>query len=77
MKLDESDFPFEPWLKWEDRGRQPLDPSKGGLYLWGHFRNGPPSDPPLAEGLPVEVIYVGNAKDLRQRPLTGHHKVQR
>jgi hypothetical protein len=48
------------------------------VYLFAHCPSGRPPEIPLAEALPREVVYIGEAKDLNQRPLTGtHHRVDR
>jgi hypothetical protein len=45
------------------------------VYVFGFFRS-PPPGPPTPENLPIEVIYVGDAKNLNSRPLREpHHKV--
>lgn len=60
-------------MRWADRSS--LRRSDGpwlGLYLWARFEAGPSPSIPYPE-LPEEVVYVGETKNLDQRPLAGRH----
>jgi hypothetical protein len=74
------DLSFEAWTSWARCGEMRTLEPFGGVYLFAYFNSPPPPqtapDPQL---LPFEVIYVGDAKDLNNRPLAdpGHKVVQR
>jgi hypothetical protein len=75
MKDDPLKLTFTPWTRWRDRLSLVTHPSQGGVYVFGLFRS-PPPGPPSADNLPLEVIYVGDARNLNHRPLTErHHKI--
>ena len=68
---------FSEWVSWSDRSS--LLRSDGpwlGVYLWAHFKR-PLSQPTKPyPNLPSQVIYVGETKDIDQRPLTReHHRI--
>jgi hypothetical protein len=70
-----ADLEFGPWTPWSQRSTLRSEPPRAGVYLFAHFRSAP-SGPPSPERLPTEVIYVGEAKSLNHRPLSGrHHRV--
>ena len=66
---------FGEWVTWNDRS--PLPARQGGLYLFGCFRSGRPGSAPNPSRPSPEVIYVGEAKNLNERPLKQHPYVQR
>jgi hypothetical protein len=48
------------------------------VYLFAHCPSGHPPKIPRADRLPEEVVYVGDAKNLNARPLSGeHHRIKR
>ena len=65
---------FSRWVPWTHRS----DLIRGGgpwlgVYLWGRFQQPPsPSVKPYPK-LPKHVIYVGETKNVNQRPLTREH----
>lgn len=75
MNKDLDELKFSPWEAWATRSSLRLTPPRAGVYLFGFFRS-PPVDPPTPGNLPLEVIYVGDAKNLNVRPLSEpRHKV--
>jgi hypothetical protein len=63
-----------PWIRRTDLLRR--DGPWLGVYLWGHFRRPPSRSVKPYPDLPRQVIYVGEAKDIDRRPLTGmHHRL--
>ena len=76
--LEDLEIFFEKWRNWERRRDPPVDPTCGGVYLLAYCSTGKPPEVSSIDSLPVEVIYVGDAKDLNKRPLTGrHHRIER
>ena len=68
---------FCRWMPWA--GRSSLLQDDGpwlGVYLWARFHRAPsPSANPYPK-LPRQVIYIGEAKNIDRRPLTGvHHRL--
>ncbi len=64
---------FKPWRPFVGRSSPRVDPAWGGVYLWAYCASGEPPEIPTPDTLPFEVIYIGVAKDLNKRPLTGQH----
>lgn len=78
MSTEEPVITFGRWMKWDARRPSKGEMPEGGVYLFAHFAGEPPAEPPKADKLPYEVIYVGDAKDLGKRPRSGvHHKIER
>lgn len=78
MPTAEPTIEFGHWVRWKDRKSVAGDQPKGGVYLFGYFVGDQPADVPKLDDLPYEVIYVGDAKNLTHRPLSGvHHKISR
>jgi hypothetical protein len=76
--VEEPVITFQPWRRWKERSDSPVLPPCGGVYLFAHSNSGQPPQPPTLQSLPFEVVYVGDAKDLGKRPLTGrHHRIER
>ena len=76
MPTVEPTIEFGHWVRWKYRKSAAGDQRKGGVYLFGYFVGDPPADVPKPDDLPYEVIYVGDAKNLTHRPLSGvHHKI--
>ena len=71
MKVSELELCFGSWTSWKER--RPTPTPLGGVYLLGYFTSPPPLTPLDPERLPYRVIYVGDAKNLNSRPLTGSH----
>ena|SRR2546425_12096052 len=72
------DITFGPWTKWTDRGTSRTDTAHGGVYLFAYCPAVRPPAVPTVDQLPQEVVYVGDAKNLNRRPLSGvHHRLQR
>jgi hypothetical protein len=44
-----------------------------GVYLWGRFQRPPSKNLIPYPTVPAQVIYVGEAKSIDRRPLTGNH----
>src|SRR5262245_26357589 len=62
---------FSEWRQWG----APLvrfKPAEGGVYLLAHSRSGTAPARATLESLPIEVVYVGNTKDLNTRPSHDH-----
>jgi hypothetical protein len=75
MKDGHIEITFGTWTRWKDRPSLRLTSPKAGVYLFGFFRS-PPPNPPTPDSLPFELIYVGDAKNLNNRPLSEpHHKI--
>ena len=75
--IPETQVAFTPWRPWRTRSKPIISPSCGGVYLVAHCHSGKPPEIPTPDNLPVEVVYIGEAKDLNSRPLTGpHSKIQ-
>jgi hypothetical protein len=69
---DISKAKFCEWVHWRDRSDLLRDDGPWlGVYLWGRFRR-PPSVKPYPP-LPRQVIYIGEAKNIDRRPLSGEH----
>jgi len=63
-----------PWNRRPDLLRR--DGPWLGVYVWAHFRRPPSHLVKPYPNLPRQVIYVGEAKDIDRRPLTGaHHRL--
>ena len=78
MPAAEPIIEFGPWCPWKDRNTLHLPKARGGVYLLGHFIELPLSRRPSPDRLEYQVVYVGDAKDLNKRPLSGvHHKIER
>jgi hypothetical protein len=73
VSTDEREIRFEPWRRFDGRSNPPISPPFGGVYLWADCASGTPPEIPTPDTLPFEVVYVGVAKDLNNRPLTGQH----
>lgn len=73
MSISEFELSFGPWAPWRDRRTLRTPVPYGGVYLLACFSSLRPLDPPNPESLPYEVVYVGDAKNLNNRPLTGPH----
>ena len=69
---------FSEWVPWHDRARLKRAGRRWlGVYLWGHFRQEPPSGTRPYPNWPEELIYAGETKDLDARPLGSrrHHRI--
>jgi hypothetical protein len=78
LRSSEKDVVFGPWRRWAQRNTPSVVPACGGVYLLGYKWDAPPPHVTSTEDLPLEVVYVGDAKNLTNRPLTGrHHRVER
>lgn len=66
---------FGRWRKWLEV--EPLARRVGGVYLLGHFPEGPSTAVPHHDALPRGVVYVGQSKDLNRRPLSSHPREAR
>lgn len=65
---------FSEWVPWGDRARlRRKDGPWLGVYLWAHFRRPPRAAELPYPDLPHQLVYVGESKDLDQRPLAGRH----
>jgi hypothetical protein len=77
-KCDEKALRFQPWRNWNARSTPPFTGRFGGLYLLACYSSSPPQRPPTVTNVPREVIYVGDAKNLAERPLSrAHNGVER
>ena len=65
---------FSEWVPWQERHglKQTAGPWLG-VYLWAYFKRPPASSARPYPDLPREVVYVGEAKNIDRRPLTGRH----
>jgi hypothetical protein len=74
---NESSLKFGRWISWQERRKHAREHAslrgRGGLYLLGCFPDRRAEVEPTAGNLPSGVIYIGDAKDLNRRPLTGGH----
>lgn len=71
------DIEFSPWVPWQDRRTLQLnDQPSLGVYIWGHFHSTPTSKVEYPD-LPIELIYVGESKNLYTRLCSGsaHHRL--
>ena len=77
LGVDTPPIQFSEWVPWCG-GRKRLkwpEPSIG-VYLWGHFLTPPDKASRPYPDLPVQLIYVGETRNLNDRPLTGgHHRL--
>lgn len=72
MYKPKSNVTFGPWTEWKDRPGVKVAPRAAGVYLLAYFSEIPVTAPNAGE-LPREVIYVGDSKDLKRRPLRDRH----
>ena len=64
-------------MPWQDRRALQLnDQPSLGVYIWGHFHSTPTSKVEYPD-LPIELIYVGESKNLYTRLCSGsaHHRL--
>ena len=77
MLLDAPAIEFSPWRAWRDRPEMRSDDPHLGVYAWAHFHEPPASGARPFPDLPDGLIYVGETKNLNNRPLgAGHHRLQ-
>ncbi len=80
LPLEEPELKFRPWVLWSNRSDlvdPPDDCEDGsdypGLYILGHFKSAPhPSSPAIASG--KQTVYIGQTKNIRNRPIRCHNK---
>jgi hypothetical protein len=67
------DLKFCDWVQWHQRpDLLQHDGPWLGVYLWARFY-GPPKPFNEYPDLPKEIIYIGEAKNIDSRPLSGNH----
>ena len=74
--IQEPEIIFTAWCPWADRRSLRTQTPHGGVYLWARFTEGAPDSPPWPE-LPQELVYVGETKNLNDRPLGRHNRLSR
>ena len=65
---------WTPWIRRQDLRR--TCPASAGVYLWARFSELPDNRLLPYPEIPAELIYVGETKNLHERPLSGaHHRL--
>lgn len=79
MTVAEPKIVFSSWTPWRERRELEIkiDEVRGGAYLFARFEEVPKAGTVPWPNLPQEIIYVGEAKDLNNRPLARHNRTAR